>query len=219
MMKLLALAIAVAGCTKAQPESSPAPAPKQTPAPGVAFAEPPPTTPPPQAPLDAKVELTAVTLADDCDAIAPLAEPPAGDVRRDSAGRTRGHRSATGEYRVCDQTSMQLALSASTVSRIQIKSVELLDEHGTSLGMLTATKPTRWSDATARYDAWDEALAAGTPAKVSYRLSQPNWSKIGNRWNRTYTLKTVVSIGGVDRSVTKDVMRTAPTALPANVRT
>ena len=67
--------------------------------------------------------------------------------------------------------------------------------------------------------AWDEMLAANTPASVSYVLQQPDWLKIGNRWNRTFTLKTVVTVGGVDRSVNKDVTLTAPTVISQPVKT
>ena len=114
---------------------------------------------------------------------------------------------------------MQLAVSASTTAKIQIKSVELLDEKGASLGTLKASKPTRWSDATGTYEAWDEALTADTPVSVSYVLQQPDWLKIGNRWNRTFTLKTVVVIGGVDRAVKKEFTLSAPTMLPPDVQT
>lgn len=114
---------------------------------------------------------------------------------------------------------MQLAVRASAIAKIEIKSVELLDESGKSLGMLASRSPTKWSASASRYEAWDEMLAADAPVKVSYVLQQPNWAKIGNRWNRTYTLKTVVSIGGVDKSVTKNVTLQAPTILSPNVRT
>ena len=69
------------------------------------------------------------------------------------------------------------------------------------------------------YEAWDEMLAANTTANVSYVLAQPDWARIGDRWNRTYTLKTVVSIGGVDRTASKEVTLSAPTSLPPNVKT
>ncbi len=220
MRRLLFVLVVVAGCTKADPVPSPSPAP--APAPGVAFAEPPPTTPtppaptppPPAAPLDVSVQLTAVTLADDCGGATQ-----AGAARAKSARSEPSGVAAQRYQRRCEQTSMQLALRASAVAKIEIKSVELLDEHGKSLGMLAARSPTQWSQGASRYTAWDETLAADTPLKVSYMLQQPNWAKIGNRWNRTYTLKTVVSIGGVDKSVTKNVTLEAPTILSPNVRT
>lgn len=211
MRQLLVMLVAVAGCTKADPEPTAAPAPKT--APGVAFAQPPPTTPPsqPKAALDVKVELTAVTLADDCGGGRP------GDGVPNL--RNRGATRADMAQRRCEQTSMQLAITASAAAKIQIKSVQLLDESGASLGTLTASAPTRWSSATSTYDAWDETLAPNAAVGVRYVLQQPNWSAIGNRWNRTFTVKTVVSIGGVDRAAQKSVTLRAPATLPPNVRT
>lgn len=229
MRHLLFLMVVVAGCTKADEDRAPQPVPRPTPAPGVAFAQPPPPAPtptpppPPPATLEVTVELTAVTLADDCGG-----SPAAGGTttvykskakealaKGDSANGVAHSRAR----RRCEQTSMQLAVSASAASQIQIKSVELLDASGASLGMLTASRPTRWAEDSSMYSPWDEMLAADTPVKVSYVLTQPNWAQIGNRWNRTYTLRTVVSIGGVDRSVQKQLTLSAPTTLPPNVKT
>lgn len=197
---LLFTALVLAGCAKANADPdrvqiAEAPAPR--------WAEPPP--PPPRArPAKVSVELTAVTLADDCG--------------RASKAKSAKADSARGARR-CEQTSMQLAITASDASRIRVKSVELFDEDGRSLGKLTASKPTRWSADNGRYEIWDELVPAGSPIHASYVLGQPDWSRIGNRWNRTYTLKTVVTIGGVDRAAHKDVTLSAPTALPPNVKT
>lgn len=220
MRRLLFGLVVVAGCTKADPTPAAKPAP--APAPGVAFAQPPPATPtptvmPPPAAVDVKVELTAVTLADECGGQPPMSRPSRGAARRSE--RLDSRQRADMSARACEQTSMQLSLSSSAAAKITIKSVELLDEKGASLGMLTPSKPTRWVDATSRYDAWDESLEANTNVNVSYVLQQPNWSKIGNRWNRMFVLKTVVSIGGVDRAVTKNVTTQAQVTLPPNVRT
>jgi hypothetical protein len=207
-MKHFAIILALAGCTRADPESS------QTSRPGVAFAEPPPTTTTPPAPAaaDVKVALTGVTLDDECRyQAAPPPVEEAKSARRETDGDSM--------VRPCSQSSMQLVISASTPSRIQIKSVELFDEAGVSLGILAASKPTRWSDTRSQYDAWDESLAASSSATVSYKLQQPNWSKIGNRNNQMYTLKAVVSVGGTDRSVKKDFTLTTRTALPPDVET
>lgn len=196
---LLFTALVLAGCAKAHADHdrvqvAEAPAPR--------WAKPPP--PPPRAtPAKVSVELTAVTLADDC------GHASKAKAKADSA---RGARR-------CEQTSMQLVITASDASRIRVKSVELFDEDGKSLGKLPASQPTRWSEGNGRYESWDELVPAGSPIHASYVLGQPDWSRIGNRWNRTYTLKTVVTIGGVDRAAHKDVTLSAPTALPPNVKT
>jgi hypothetical protein len=196
---LLFTALVLAGCAKANADRervqiAEAPAPQ--------WAAPPPSSARAR-PAKVSVELTAVTLADDC---------------RASKAKSAKADSARGARR-CEQTSMQLAITASDASRIRVKSVELFDEDGSSLGKLTASKPTRWSEGNGRYEIWDELVPAGSPIHASYVLGQPDWSRIGNRWNRTYTLKTVVTIGGVDRIAHKDVTLSAPTALPPNVKT
>ena len=223
MKRLALLFVIVAGCAHEGVGIEATP----TPAPGVApvFAKPPPQK------ATTRVELTAVTLADDCGGTPPWSAPvkiakaeavrsdediePKAKAKSDSAYPMVGARAK----RRCEQTSMQLSIIAGDASNISVKSVELFDETGKSLGTLSASKPTRWSDASGRYDAWDETVSAGSTSSVSYVLSQPKWDQIGNRWNRTYTLKTVLSIGGVDQSAQKDVTLSAPTSLPPNVKT
>ena len=220
-MKRLALLLVVvaAGCAhEAIGNEAPTPQPSVAPA---------PTRPAPKPATH--VELTAVTLADDCGGTPPWSAPvkiakaeaaesePAAKAKAksDSAAPMNGARAK----RRCEQTSMQLAIIAGDASNMRVKSVELFDESGSSLGTLTASKPTLWSDANGRYETWDETVAAGSTSSVSYVLSQPKWDQIGNRWNRTYTLKAVLSVGGVDQSTQKDVTLSAPTSLPPNVKT
>ncbi|HEY5927242.1 MAG TPA: hypothetical protein VIV11_36395 [Kofleriaceae bacterium] len=230
MKRLALLLVVVAGCAHetAGNETPPPPTPK--PQPGVALVTPTPAPTPPAPKPTTRVELTAVTLADDCGGTPPWSAPvktakaatalsdesnTKAKAKSDSANPVAGARAK----RRCEQTSMQLAIIAGDASNIQVKSVELFDETGKSLGTLSASKPTRWSDASGRYDAWDETVVAGSTSSVSYVLTQPKWDQIGNRWNRTYTLKTVLSVGGVDQPAQKDVMLTAPTSLPPNVKT
>jgi hypothetical protein len=161
-----------------------------------------------------RIELTAVTLADDCGGAAP-ADQPSKSIK--AKGKSAKHDASF--QRRCEQTSMQLSITATDAGKLQVKSVELFDDAGKSLGTLTASKPTRWSDANGLYEAWDQTLTAGATSSVSYVLSQPAFEPGESRWNRTYTLKTVLSIGGVDQTAQKDVTLTAPTTLPANVKT
>jgi hypothetical protein len=225
MRRLALLMVVVAGCERDSVTGS---APAQQPG----YAMQPPATPatvtttttPKQA---TRVELTAVTLADDCGGTPPWSAPvktakaeakqdeePKAKAKADSAS----HNGARARMR-CEQTSMQLAIIAGDASNIQVKSVELFDDKGKSLGTLTASKPTRWSDASSTYEPWDEAVAAGSTTSVSYVLTQPKWDHIGDRWNKTYTLKTVLSVGGVDQAAAKNVTLSAPTSLPPNVKT
>lgn len=232
MGRFLFTVAVLAGCTKADAErEAPAKAPassEQAPAVAPKFATPPPakTTPPTPTPTPTKappakaqvgVELTAVTLADDCGGTAPYTAPDT-KTKAKSALKSDAARGARAKRR-CEQTSMQLAITSTAAASIKVKSVELFDDAGKSLGKLAPSKPTRWSLDQGRYETWDEMVPAGTPLNVSYVLQQPAWDRIGNRWNRTYTLKTVVTIGGVDRSAQKDVSLSAPTTLPPNVKT
>lgn len=214
-MKRFALAVlTIAACTRAEP---PPAAPPAKPAPAVKFAKPPIIAPAPAPAAKVTVGLTAVTLADDCGA-------PAGAARRqdrDDAGPSR-NRGASASPRRCEQTSMQLSVisdATSAPTEIRIKKVELFDDNGKSLGELVPRQPTWWS-ANGVYEAWDQKVAAGAQLSVSYLLSQPAWDHVPSRWNRTFTLKVTVTIGGADQSVQKDVhIKSPPTSLPPNVRT
>lgn len=217
------LLVLVAACTKAGTgrESAPGEPTPTTQAPAVAPIPAKTTAPPPPAKVAARVELTAVTLADDCGGTPPVQAPAKSAMKKQEEADTKGKakRDVSFAKRRCEQTSMQLSIVAGDAASIHVKSVELFDDAGKSLGTLTADKPTKWDDASSTYAAWDETIAAGSTSSVSYVLSQPKWDQIGNRWNRTYTLKTVVSVGGVDQATQKDVTLSAPTSLPPNVKT
>ncbi|MFN0246057.1 MAG: hypothetical protein ACKV2T_04065 [Kofleriaceae bacterium] len=191
----------------------------------------PPPAPVPPAPTrtapSARVELTAVTLADDCGGATPSSAPKARSQEEMEApsSRARGDSSSTTQRgaraRRCEQTSMQLAITASAAMNMKVKSVKLYDDNGILVGTLTAARPTKWSTSAAKYETWNESLPANTTINVSYVLSQPSWTNVSDRWNKTFTLKAVVSVGGVDKTTQKDVTLTvsAPTSLPPNVRT
>lgn len=114
---------------------------------------------------------------------------------------------------------MQLAIMASDAMSLRVKSVKLYDENGKLVATLAASKPTKWSTSSSTYEAWNESVPAKATINVSYVLSQPSWANVTDRWNKTFTLKTVVTVGGVDKSAQKDVSLSAPTTLPPNVRT
>lgn len=101
---------------------------------------------------------------------------------------------------------MQLAISAARDTKVQVKSVEVLDDQGTSLGKLAAKSPTRWSDTSSTYEAWNESVVAGQTAQVSYVLQQPSFVSHNEPRNRTYTVKVVASVGGVDQPLQTTVM-------------
>ncbi len=116
---------------------------------------------------------------------------------------------------------MQLSVIApagATASQLTVKKVELFDDKGVLIGEVTPRTPTVWAqDGT--YKSWDQQVAAGQELSVSYALTQPPWGAVHERWNRTYVLKAVITVGGADRSVQRDVHVAAPAMLPPDVRT
>jgi len=202
---------------------------------GVGVAPPPRPQPQPQG--DVSVELSGVTLGDDCGGTPPANPPKPSKTAAAApaepaslappARRAPGTPSAVaadcaepgcgGGY-ACQQTSIQLALRAtgtSAATPIQIKRVELLDAKGVSLGELTATSPTRWSDA-GSYQAWDQSLAPNEQAAVSYVLSSPAWHAMeGGQWAQTgkmFQVRVTVLVGAKDRVIEKKAIQ--PTIMP-----
>jgi hypothetical protein len=154
----------------------------------------------------ATVTLTSVTFADDCGGTVPHSPPMKTASTAAPADEAAPAKESIAARRRCEQTSMQLAVAAAADTEVRIKSVEVFDESGKALGTLTASKPTRWIDDRAAYEAWDEKLVTGQTARASYVLSQPAFV---NRWDerdRTYTVKVVASVGGVDQPLQTTVM-------------
>ena len=170
------------------------------------------------------VEMTAATLADDCGATPP-APPPAKNApsKRSEMAPERGDTARGARARrQCEQTSMQLSVIAEAgvpATTLRVKSVELFDENGVRVGKLVPRSPTRWSAERSTYEAWDEKVAPTDSLSVSYALSQPDWAGVAERWNKTFTVKAVVGVGGADHQVEHDVYVSAETSLPPNVRT
>ncbi len=167
---------------------------------------------------NATVTLTSVAFADDCGGTPPAGAPMPAAARMKSAP---AQPSVADQERIadsavrrrCEQTSMQLAVVGQAGTELQIKSVEVFDG-GTSLGTLSASKPTRWDTAKAAYETWNEKLVAG-PMAVSYVLSQPAFVDQYDSRDRTYTVKVIAAVGGVDQPLKTTVMvvgRPAPAA-------
>lgn len=180
-----------------------------------------PRTPPaqPATPPRVTVEMTAATLADDCGGAVPTS-PPVRRKSRAEAGRNDAVHGAR-IRRQCEQTSMQLSVVAPAgvePTRLRVKSVELFDENGERVGTLTPRSPTVWS-ATGVYQTWDETIAPSQTLSVSYALSQPDWAAVTERWNKTFVVRAVLTVGGTEQTVQHDVLVSAETSLPPNVRT
>ncbi len=169
--------------------------------------EPTPTTAP--AKLAVTVQMTAVTLGDDCGG-----GPSAASAKQKGATQMRLDRA-------CEPSSMQLSVVApagSTPTQLAVKKVELVDDKGAKIGDLTARAPTVW-DQNGTYQAWDQRVAPGTELSVSYQLSQPPWGDVPDRRNRGYVLKAVFTIGDGEQAVQREVESNAPARLPPGVKT
>ena len=169
------------------------------------------------------VEMTAATLADDCGGAVP-GSPPVKKSRSENAPERQDASTRHGARarRQCEQTSMQLSVVAEAgvpATTLRVKKVELFDENGVRVGTLTPRSPTRWSATRGTYEAWDETIVPAESLSVSYALSQPDWAAVTERWNKTFVVKAVVTVGGADRTVEHDVYVSAETSLPPNVRT
>lgn len=173
------------------------------------------STPPPPAVtevVNVTVQMTAATLADECGGAPPApAAKEKSKAKRDSALRRTA----------CEQSSMQLSVVAaagSAETQVAVKKVELFDDTGALIGALTPGTPSVWG-ADGTYQAWDEKVGAGQELSVSYALSEPPWQNVPDRFNQTYVLKAVITVGSGDQAVQRDVRVAAPTSLPPNVKT
>ena len=237
MMRALAVVIALGACTKAGPSNEPTTQPPTTGIAPVTKTTPPPPTTPPATVGKVTVVMTAATLADDCGGSPPWGPPtasydpppmqPNGANKRILKADTDyadmdAAKSKSMARRRCEQTSMQLSVTAASggsPAKLQVKKVELFDQSGKSLGVLAASKPTRWTDKTSAYEAWDESVGPDQKLSVSYVLAQPNWDAVPDRMNKTYTVKAIITVAGGDQMVSKDVEVRAPTILPPGVKT
>lgn len=142
------------------------------------------------APADVAVDIASVSLADDC--------PEPGQANQTAR--------AVSEDRSCDQTAMQIALKSTgdQATQIRIKKVELLDRNHQVVGTLAPRAPMVWSDN--GYVAWDQTIAGGKTLKASYKLSAPNWSAVGGRWQpagATFHVRVTLALGAHERSIEK----------------
>jgi hypothetical protein len=160
----------------------------------------------PAEPKEPTITLSAVAFADDCGG-APPHQEPALPAAQPPAARAVPAKEAPAQtaLRRCEQTAMQLTIVGHGADDLRIKSVEVLDERGTLLGMLTASKPTRWDVAKAAYEPWDQKIGAGAMA-VSYVLSQPTFIDQWEERDRTYTVKVIATVGGKNKPLKATVM-------------
>lgn len=177
-----------------------------------------------------EVELSSVTLAEDCadgQRTKPLAPPPLKQAAAGSGSNASpsspppasselapgacasGANCGALPQPACEQTSMQLLVgvpAGAVATKLAIKTVEMLDDKGVVIGTLTARAPSKW-DGKGTYVAWDEAVTPATGSlAVSYKLSSPDWNKLGGQWSaasKKFALRVTVSVSDKDRTIEK----------------
>jgi hypothetical protein len=189
---------------------------------GPSTVDPPPPTVGPTTPTAVTVQMTAATLGDDCGGGAPSSPPKRTATAKSDEAMDSSKAKGAKAKRKCEQSSMQLSINSPAGAKagaLAVKKVELFDESGASLGELTSRSPVIWSEAGGAYQPWDQAIVPAKELAVSYALSQPNWDAVSDRRSKTYVLKATLQVGDAEQAVQKDVEVTAPTSLPANVKT
>jgi hypothetical protein len=149
------------------------------------------------------------------DSVRPPAQPAAAmppsseSVVAGSAERVAGDSiDGRGFQQPCTQSTMQLSLAhdAADAQRIEVVAVRLM--RGTdALGKIPARKPSKWNDS-GMYDAWDERVPVGSEIKVSYRLGEPDWSKVQEQlgaetdvYSQRYVLEVDLKMGDITLTV------------------
>jgi len=176
------------------------------------------------------VELSAVTLGDDCGTPPPPPPPPkpaksAKPARAAPPGAVAPSAVTHGGGRFnCHQTSIQLSLEGRGTGAhvpVRVKKVELLDAKGTLISELTASKPGKWSAKSATYKPWDQNVAMGEQSAVSYVLTAPKWYEMkGGQYaqtGKTFQVRVTLEIGTKDKVVEKKAIQ--PTIMPPAVPT
>lgn len=151
--------------------------------------------------------IASASLANDCPSpdagSAGIAEPcarPAGDAGGSSDSACGGS---------CRQTSLQLTFTVTAVgsplpitpvNAVSITSVRLIDSATSAvLDTLTPRDPQRWEGS--QYASWDRNLRGFGEARTSFKLSAPNWVRIGSgnsrsTYGRRFRLEVTVVVGG-----------------------
>ena len=149
--------------------------------------------------------IASASLANDCPTV-DAGSPGFGAAcaRPDDGGAAD---SACGGY--CQQTSLQLTfnvaaigapLSPDPANGVSVTSVRLIDAAtNVALDTLTAREPQRWQGS--QYVAWNSSLTGYGETRTSFKLSAPNWARIGsgNTWStygRAFRLEVTVVAGG-----------------------
>ncbi len=151
-----------------------------------------------------RATIASVQMIQDCPDPEPEAAKPSAAMPSSSESVARGAAASRiagdsdGSFRQpCTQSTMQLSLAhdAPDAQRVEVVAVRLV--RGTDvLSPIAARKPSKWSES-GTYDAWDERVPVGSEIKVSYRLGEPDWSKVQEKLGAdvdTYSQRFVVEV-------------------------
>lgn len=214
---VLALALLMAACAAWETTSpSYAPPPVDAPTPSHPAPDQPPALeePPAQPVSTAQVAIASVQLLEDCPdpAPEPAADPAAGATRSQASEQERSsqRKGPGGSYRrMCSQSMVQLSVRSDGVGPFKILAVRVLAATSKQVaGTAKLRGPMAWTDASGSYGPWDERTVAGAEVKVSYKLSDPDFTGseklVGDSFN-TYSgpfmLELDVSIDGERRTI------------------
>jgi len=220
----LALAVASVACQKEKDtETVPEPAPKVLPA-KVAIAS-----------------IASVQILEDCpdakaaDAKAapadsevapkqaPAKSPPARRAPAESMPASMAPSDAPmngAEQPPCQQSTIQITFAGQgdTSSKVVLKELRLLTPDGKALGTVNTRVPSIWSKDV--YTPWDAVLQPSQDAKVSYKITPPDWNAAGTilggpTHGKMFVLEAVIEIDGQAQTVrSQEFARFEPHMVP-----
>jgi hypothetical protein len=162
------------------------------------------------APSTVDAAISSATLGNDCDG---SSSEFAGDCA-EAPSQDGGARGGCAGY--CVQSNLQLALTnrGTAAATIAVVEAHLLDAAtGVRLDDVDAKNAKIWTGST--YTPWGSSLGAGVNAKVTYDMTQIDWTKVGggNSWNtysRKYKLEIVLRVDGSDRTLVSGELSREP---------
>lgn len=153
--------------------------------------------------LTVSAAIASASLANDCPSGGSSGLADCARIARDGGASD----SACGSF--CRQTNLQITFTVASIGTpppfepalpLSITSVRLIDQAtGAELDTLTPREPQRWEGA--QYVPWDNTLRGYGETRASYKLTAPNWNRIGsgNTWStygRAFRLEVTVSVNG-----------------------
>ena len=170
------------------------------------------------------VVISSASLGDDCGRAPGPSRKKSKPGKGASMDMESQHSGAAAKMaaRACDATSLQLSVMAGAnapATTLTVKSIEVVDEKGNKIADLAPTTTQSWDTKGGVYAPWDGKVAPGQDLQVRYSMNDPDWTKVKNRRDKSYTMNVVVTIGGKDQSLVRNVSLWQETTLPPGVVT